>query len=275
MFKNRLQFALLMLRRKVCVSVFIFLFVAQVFSNLYSNNPLDEKHEASSSKEVSSDDYGDTTWFEFHSPTQSEVDVHRSSGVVRLASVQFDPLIEQAPTSLYFPRLNDGFTTGLFLLQLHERNGDVLLDLSEEFNFQPLELISDSVWLVRANPSSISTFTHIEHQDIRWVGHMQPEWRIHPRLLESTTPLNAQLSLIPAPDVSNEGLSSMVLDILSSGATAVTCGTTHCLIDAPASSLQQIIKRIAYDGRALWVEPSYSLHVHNSDAITIAGGRHQ
>ena len=113
MFKNRLQFASLMLRRKVCVSVFIFLFVAQVFSNLYSNNPLDENPEAASSKEVSSDDYGDTTWVEFHSPTQSEVDVHRSSGVVRLASVQFDPLIEQAPTSLYFPRLNDGFTTCL------------------------------------------------------------------------------------------------------------------------------------------------------------------
>ena len=262
---------MIMHRTRVYVVLFTSLFLLQTFSVFAAQESnqsqlLEWKGESSPTPEFAH------PWSMFPEPIQAEAELHPSSGVIALATVTFDPLDGMPSSSSTFTRNDDGESTGLFLLQLTEKNGDLLLDLVDEFGFTPIEFVSNEVWLIRA-PEANAHFVEIllDDERVRWIGSMQPEWRLHPHLLDGDGHALDAMNFIPAPDVSMDGLEQLTLELLSSGATAVMCGTTLCSVSFESQYLQQLVKHLAFDGRVIWTEPSYSFEVHNANALAIAG----
>jgi hypothetical protein len=262
---------MIMHRTRVFVVLFTTLFLLQTFS-AFATQSFDQPDMLESTFESTSSTEPAEPWLMFPEPIEAETTLHTSTGLVALASAKFDPLYDIPQSTSMFTRNNDGEVTGLFLLQLHQRNGEILYSLMEEYGFSSLEFISNEVWLIRA-PQDNSEF--VDHmlldERVRWIGSMQPEWRVHPLLLDDVESEQSMLNFIPAPDVSMNGLEQLTLDLLSSGATAVMCGTTLCSISFEHQVLLQLVKRLAFDGRVIWTEPSFSLEVHNANAVTIAG----
>ena len=211
-------------------------------------------------------------WTLFQEPIEGKTTFIEPNGLISLASVQFDPMHQIEPTATTFSRINDGEITGMYLLQLNQRNGEILERLQVTHEFTPLEFISNEVWLIRA-PQGSATFVDdiSSDENVRWIGSMQPEWRLHPDVLDTQSSSLEVLNFIPAPDVSDAGMNGLVVDLLSSGATAVMCGTTFCTLSTETTSYHQVLKRIAYDGRIIWTEPGFNLEVHNANAVSIAG----
>lgn len=270
-FKSRFKFGGYMHRLRGIVFFFSILFLLQPYASI-SFEPSEEISQEVDTYNSPRSVEDAKPWTLFQEPIESETTIMEPNGLVSLASVQFDPVTQVEPTATIFSRANDGEFTGLYLLQLNQRNGEILERLQTTHEFTPLEFISNEVWLVRAPQDSTSFIDELSSdEDVRWIGSMQPEWRLHPDVLDARLSSIEVLNFVPAPDVSDDGMNSLVVDLLSSGATAVMCGTTFCTLSTDSMSYHQVLKRIAYDGRIIWTELGFNLEVHNANAVSIAG----
>ena len=151
-----------------------------------------------------------------------------SSGIIHLEAGSFDPTYSQYP--FFSPSLNvndDYQTTGFAIIQLHERNGLILDHLSEKYDFDVLEHLSEESWIIRLSEHN-KEISHFEDSAIRWIGPFTPDARISIELSMSTLVEGTSIDLIPSPDLSEAGLNSIVVDLLNNGADMAWCGYTQC-----------------------------------------------
>ena len=163
-----------MQRLRGVVVFFSVLFLLQPYASFSLENPeeISQDYDVQSAPPSHEDA---KPWTMLQEPIESQISLMEPNGIVSLASVQFDPVIQSEPTANTFSRENDGKFTGLCLLQLNQRNGEILNQLKYTYEFTPLEFISNEVWLVRA-PQESTTFVSDLSSDerVRWVGSMQP-----------------------------------------------------------------------------------------------------
>lgn len=201
-----------------------------------------------------------------------ETPMKPATGIIHLAHGSFDPTSDSGPllpSSLFRP--HDMAHTGLAILQLHENNGEVFLELQNRYGFVVLDVLYDEGWLVRLPPLTTMVFEQLSNEEsIRWIGSHQPGWRLAPELVNqpaSTTVVN----IIPTPDLAVGGFATLSTDLVRYGADEASCDTWLCSARFSPALAQQVLANIAHDGRVMWVEPAAELRVHNAIAWTVAG----
>ena len=186
----------------------------------------------------------------------------------------FDPTNSQYP--FFSPSLNvndDYQTTGFAIIQLHERNGLILDHLSEKYDFDVLEHLSEESWIIRLSEHN-KELSHIEDSAIRWIGPFTPDARISIELSMSTLVEGTSIDLIPSPDLSEAGLNSIVVDLLNNGADMAWCGYTQCQFTVGLLDSQEILNlktSLAMDSRILFSDIANQYRVHNSVAAGYIG----
>ena len=103
--------------------------------------------------------------------------------------------------------------------------------------------------------------------EIRWIGNIQPGYRLHPQLLYDN--LQTTVAIIPTNDLSFGGYEELALDLISYGAYDAWCGYSMCQAEIGDNS--EFLFNTARDGRILWIEPISSMEVHNGVARAISG----
>ena len=197
-----------------------------------------------------------------------------SSGLIHLEAGSFDPIDSQYPFfSSSLNILDDHKISGFAIIQLYERNGMILDYLSTEYDFEVLEHLSEESWIIRL-PENNREISHLDHESIRWVGPLTPDARISIEFSLSTLETGTQLDLIPSPDLSNEGLNSIVVDLLNNGAEMAWCGYTQCQFvvgSLTGHEISNLKTSIATDSRIIFSDIANEYRIHNSVAAGYIG----
>ena len=207
-------------------------------------------------------------WHGASSKSVSNIRINQLSGLLSLAHGIIDPTVDE------FPPLPDSFRnsadfvqTGMIFLQLHDYNYQFLYDLQQNGELKILDVLGDGNFIIRLPESKVNVLSLLEDSgQVRWIGEMQPGYRVHPNLLVENS--YHTLAIIPASDLAHGGYPELAFDLISYGAVDAWCGYSFC--QAKINSAE-FIKRAANDGRIVWIEPIAELVVHNSVARAISG----
>ncbi len=210
-------------------------------------------------------------WSPLESSSVFSTDIQVASGVLRLQSGEFDPLLSEGPAlDKFFTAPNDPSQTGLAMVQLHEHNGGVLDSLSKSYGLTALDFVADEGWLVRLPHPPMDSLELLQSDErVRWAGPQHPGWRIHTDLLTVTE--HTHLALVPSSDLALGGLEALSLDLLKMGATEAWCGVGLCEVHYASSLQPTLLNNIMHDGRIIWTEPTYGMTLHNAVAGGIVG----
>ena len=208
-------------------------------------------------------------WNQISGMGQSGFPISELSGQFSLAHGSFDPLIDQLP-SLPNPYIddNDFDRTGMKFVQLFDYNYQWLYQLEEAGHLSILELLGEGNFIIRILPNFDNTIELLSNSEqIRWMDNVQPGYRLHPQLMLGESYTN--VAVIPTSDLGYGGYMELALDLLSYGAHDAWCGFSLC--QAKISDGSNFLLNTARDGRVLWVEPMFSMQVHNGIARAISG----
>ena len=211
-------------------------------------------------------------WHMMPTGTMEPASLTAATGLLHLASGSFDPTLSNGPELPEgFARIDDEKYTGTVLLQLHAPDGVVLGDLVERYELTVLDNLPDEAWVVRLPENGLDVLPLLGTEDsVRWLGAVQPGWRVSPVLLDHATAYEA-IAIVPTPDLGMGGYGMLASDIVSYGAKQASCDAWMCYASLEPSSAMSLILHLAHDGRVLWTEPTASMRVHNAVALSIAG----
>ena len=195
-----------------------------------------------------------------------------ASGTIHLAAGAFDPLMSSGPeVPKGYDREQDGFITGLAIVQLHVPNGELIEELSKSHGFEVLDVLHDEAWLVRLpSPPEVAMGRLLNDDLVRWAGHQLPGWRLAPMLHEHISDVPA-LTLVPTPDLDIGGYEALARDAVRFGASEAWCDAWLCRLQVDHTRSTDLLLHLARDGRVMWIEPSAPMVPHNAVAWTIAG----
>ena len=197
-----------------------------------------------------------------------------STGIIHLESGSFDPLLEPIPVnSNSLNLLDDNLYSGYAIIQLKSTNGVHLEQIASEYDFTVLSHLSQESWIVRLSEHN-RDLSQFEDEEIRWVGPLVPDIRISNSLTDSRIEAGSVIDLVPSPDLSEDGLNFVVLDLLSLGAESAWCGYTQCQMIVGDISRQQASRlkyNLATDFRLLFSNFGNSYKVHNAAAAGYIG----
>ena len=229
---------------------------------------LDEPNKTSQSERL---ELATTLWNRAEPIPIVDVELRPSSGILRLQSGEFDPLVSDGPKlHSQYSDLNDPAQTALALIQLHQHDGVVLEQLVKEYSITPLDFIADEGWLIRLASPPLSSLEELQNDErVRWAGVQHPGWRIHSSLLEPSSVTH--LALVPSSDLAIGGFDTLSLDLVKMGANEAWCGVGLCEIHFDSQFQSLLLNNIMHDGRIIWTEPTTGLVLHNAVAGAIIG----
>ena len=136
-------------------------------------------------------------------------------------------------------------------------------------NLNILDVLGDGNFVIRVLPDLSESLAKIEDSEqVRWLGDLQPGYRIHPDLLDSNG--HSKLAVIPASDLAVGGYAELSRDLISLGASTAWCGITLCQVSVDDNS--DFAFNAAFDGRVVWIEPIAEMTVHNAVVRAMSGG---
>ncbi|MEC7589903.1 MAG: S8 family serine peptidase, partial [Candidatus Thermoplasmatota archaeon] len=191
------------------------------------------------------------------------------SGTLNLLHGRFDPLVESYPEIPKALQDTDDFEkTGMKYVQLKINDYTWIYSQQELGRISILEILGDGNFIIRLNQNVQSSLEVMEKsQEIRWIGDMQPGYRVHPVLFQTNTYTN--LVVIPTSDLSVGGYADLSYDLVKFGSVDAWCGFSLCQVKIPRGS--DFVQNAARDGRILWIEPVAEMEIHNSIARAISG----
>ena len=158
---------------------------------------------------------------------------------------------------------------GLAVVQFHRADGDEQRTVLDATESTVLDHLNGAAMVVRLQPNTFHLLA--EDPAVRWVGAYEPAWRYDARLSDGSFD---HYSLVVADDLRAEFLSDVVVDLLNAGAAEATCGVGQCTLSMSGMhtvAKQSMLRSLTLDGRFLWVEPAYTMEVHNAVAAGLAG----
>ncbi len=182
---------------------------------------------------------------------------HDASTTLSIGSFHGDPLLME--TQSWVPRNGEPL-----VVQFNHVDGALQEAAIEAQGGVLLHRVSTSVLLARGEGV-------LEADGLRWVGPLAPAWRVHPSLLEGRA---SGLSVVPADDLGADVLAALAFDAVQAGATVSWCGVGSCVFDTQEMSVEsfaRLVKVLSSDDRIVWLEPSYTMQVHNTVAAGYAG----
>lgn len=158
---------------------------------------------------------------------------------------------------------------GLAVVQFHHGDGHEHLSVLEAAEATVLDHVDRATMVVRLQPGAAGELA--EHPSVRWIGAYDIEWRMDARLADGTI---ERYALVVADDLRADALPRIVVELLDAGADEATCGIGQCIVSLvalePAARLT-FLEHLSHDGRFLWIEPAYTMEVHNAVAAGLAG----
>ena len=102
------------------------------------------------------------------------------SSIIHLDSFSFDPLVDQIPHSDFvIAKSHIPLQTGLVIIQLQSLDNNLIRDLESDYDFSVLDFLSGGSFDPRLPENTIQSFELLsEDPRVRWVGEMEPEWRV-------------------------------------------------------------------------------------------------
>ena len=179
---------------------------------------------------------------------------------------EFDPLSQESPV----PKLNFADSENLAILQLNSNNGDLIIDLSKEYGFIPLDRISTNVWFIKKTSTS-EDFSKLEEDlEVRWANFLPVGWKLHP-LLHSMSPADS-LTLITmlSPDLEKKEIELLEHELIEFGIDVISCGITDCVLNIDYTAKNQL-EKLLIDDRLVWIEPSITYVLTNAQAAEQSG----
>lgn len=210
-------------------------------------------------------------WHKAVSTSIANIEASSSSGLVHLASGSFDPLVSQGP-SVDHSLTNDYdyLTTGFAIIQLYALDGLIIDELELEFEIEVLDYLGDESLMVRLPANIDDVFTELQQDSrIRWIGNMQPGWRVQPGLM--TLENIESVILIPSSDLQLGGFEELVLNLIGNGADEAWCGVGICQAFISPNIITSFSSNVISDGRFIWLEKGNDMELHNAVAGAISG----
>ena len=270
-FQKPSRFAPYMLKpRQFIIGMILILGIS--FSPLINSDVLDSSYEMIPLT-VNTSDYREHSdsqnWHAVDGRGLSDVSLTELSGTLNLPHGSFDPLVEpypEIPQALY--DFDDFEKTGMKYVQLKINDYNWIYSQQEYGSISILEVLGDGNFIIRINQNVQSSLEIMEKsQHIRWIGDMQPGYRVHPALFQTNT--FTTLVVIPASDLSVGGYVDLSYDLIKYGAVDAWCGFSLCQVEI--SQGDDFVLNAARDGRILWTEPIAEMEIHNSIARAISG----
>lgn len=232
------------------------------------DSQLDEPNKTSQSERL---ELASSLWNIAEPIPMVDIELRPSSGIIRLQSGEFDPLVSDGPMlDSFFTDLNDPTQTALAMLQLHQHDGIILEQLMKDYSITPLDYIADEGWLVRLPAPPLVTLESLQSDErIRWAGVQHPGWRVHSSLLQPSSVTH--LALVPSSDLAAGGFDTLSLDLVKMGANEAWCGVGLCEVHFDTQFQSLLLNNIMRDGRIIWTEPTAGLILHNAVAGAIVG----
>ena len=211
----------------------------------------------------------EANWFSASSKEVNQYPLKELSGQFTLAHGSFNPITEAPP--LIPEKLQyaaDFEQTGMKFIQLRTSDYTWLYNLESMGNLNILDVLGDGNFVIRVLPDLSESLAKIEDSEhVRWLGDLQPGYRIHPDLLDSNG--HSKLAVIPASDLAVGGYAELSRDLISLGASTAWCGITLCQVSVDDNS--DFAFNAAFDGRVVWIEPIAEMTVHNAVVRAMSG----
>ncbi len=210
-------------------------------------------------------------WHSANSEAFTGFELDTKSGVIHLESFAFDPLVDDIPKSNLIAEMNSiDLATGLVVIQLHSLDSSELKDLELEYGFTVLDFLDGESLVARLPSNTVQSFELLSNDPrIRWIGEMEPEWRVSEEIFSFTE--NNVIFMVPARDLEFGGFEQLVLDLTSYGGADSWCGITLCQTTVNQENIYNFISSVANDGRILWIEKGSQLELHNAVAAALTG----
>lgn len=270
-FQKPNRFAPYMLKpRQLIIGMILILGIS--FSPLIHSDVLDPKHLTTSVGEDTPDNqerFASQSWYAADGQGLFDVSLNELSGSLNLLHGSFDPLVESYPEIPQALQDFDDFEkTGMKYVQLKINDYTWIHSQQELGRISILDILGDGNFIIRLNQNVQSSLEVMEKsQEIRWIGDMQPGYRVHPVLFQ--TNIYTNLVVIPTSDLSVGGYADLSYDLVKFGAVDAWCGFSLCQVKIPRGS--DFVQNAARDGRILWTEPVAEMEIHNSIARAISG----
>ena len=237
------------------------------FSPLINSDELVSKSIIETSSESTSVEQIYTTenyWNQISGESHDGFSIKELSGKFNLAHGSFDPLTDELPPLPYsYIDNNDFETTAMKFIQLHDYDYRWLNQLEEKGHLTILDLLGDGNFVIRILPTHGNTLEILSNSEqLRWIENVHPGYRLHPQLLFGES--HDTVAVIPTNDLGYGGYEELALDLVNYGAHDAWCGYSMC--QAKIGDDTNFLFDAARDGRILWVEPIYSMQVHNGVA---------
>ncbi|HXV78221.1 MAG TPA: S8 family serine peptidase, partial [Candidatus Polarisedimenticolaceae bacterium] len=172
---------------------------------------------------------------------------------LRLGVGSFDPLTGELPLLPHL-RLDAAPSHGYYLLQLTGERDDVVTSRLRELAVTPLDYVPDDAWVFRASPATIAALR--AEPWVRWVGPLQPGWKLSPRLGEVPPRATIDLHHGEATEAASERLAALEIDVLA----VHRFGDTRRLTVAATRSQ---LERAAHIDAVSWIAPVAELTLRN------------
>ena len=184
----------------------------------------------------------------------------KASTTLEFGGLSFDP-INRVPLAVG--------PDGLAVVQFHHADGHVQMAALHAVEATVLDHVDRSSMIVRLQPGTAPMLA--EDPSVRWLGAYDLEWRMDDSLADGSV---ERYAMVVTDDHRPDLLPQLVVELLDAGADEATCGIGQCIISLEAmepSARLTLVDGLARDGRFLWIEPAYTMEVHNAVAAGLAG----
>ena len=261
----------MMKKQQAIATLFLLLSVVSLPYANHHNSILEESSHLSNYSEHEMLSLATDHWNQASSSMQTGIIVDLPTGNIATAHGTFDPLTQLSPT---FPdhltNPTDYLLTGMKFLQLYDYQSELTEEKLLEQGIVILDYLGDASFLIRLPGDQTKALEFLtSEKSVRWVGNVDPGFRIHPDLTSNGK--GGLLSLIPANDLSIGGYQDLVMNFASFGASDAWCGYSLCQAEVSDDLVSEFIENIASDGRIIWTERASQLVLHNAVARSITG----
>ena len=175
----------MMKKQQAIVTLFLLLSVVSLpFAN-HHNSVTDNSSNLSDYSEHEMLSLATDNWNQASSSMQTGIVVDLPTGNIATAHGTFDPLTQVSPTfPEHFTNPTDYMLTGMKFLQLTDYQSELTEEKLLEQGIVILDYLGDASFLIRfpVDQTSALDFLHSENS-VRWVGNVDPGFRVHPDLL--------------------------------------------------------------------------------------------
>lgn len=190
---------------------------------------------------------------------------------LKLKLAKFDPLLAapQLPAKL---RLESASQAGYFIVQFNQPTSPAVLAKLRATGARPLQYLPDQAYLMRLSPGQTSAVRSLP--EVRWVGPIQPGWKIAPdlgsRSFSDPQRRDAGLLVVTADLFEGEEIQQVAAEISSLGVEIIQTSRFGETRRLKLRATRPQVEQIAALAAVAWIEEVGEITLRNNTARWVA-----